>query len=117
MNHLGSCKHIERTLQFIQHRRKRAFAHAADAGSPLYEVFMDVRGQQPRLSLRRPVTRRRAVENHLAPLFDDAGLAVGKNVDAWRAIERVVAAMSARSRGFVRMSLHADYLFESNSKC
>ena len=109
MSKLGTCKHVERALQFILHRRKRAFARAAKSGSPVYEVFIDVRESRPRLRLQRPSAGRPVVEKHLAPLFDDAGFALAQNVTAWAAVERAVGGMSSRSRKFVRMSRHADY--------
>jgi len=109
MNRLGTCKHIERTLQFIQHRRKRAFAQAANNGSPVYEIFIDTRQPQPRLRLQRPTAQRPAIEKCLAPLFDDAGVALGKDSDTWAVVERAVAELSTRSRRSVRISEHAGY--------
>ncbi len=109
MNALGTCKHVERTLQFLAHRRRRLFAAAADRGSPAYEVFFDARVQPPRLRLLRPEKRVPAIDARLDALFDAAGDAVGEPVATWTALEAALAAMGHRSRGHVRLSEQAGY--------
>ena len=109
MNRLGTCKHIERVLQFAQHRRKRAFRRAGDAGSPVYEIFIDVREPQPHLRLLKPTDTTRGIDAKIGALFDGEGLAVADDVDAWVALERTMARLPARSRSCVRLSEHAEY--------
>ncbi len=112
MNRLGCCKHIERVRQFIQHRKKRAFARAAKAGSPAYEIFMDVRGPNPRLRLLRPAAGIAAVERRVGSLFGDEGFALAGNTDACTAAERATAMLTASARKGVRLSEHVDYWLE-----
>jgi len=112
MNRLGCCKHIERVQQYAQHRRKRAYVRAAQAGSPVYEVFMDVREPAPRLRLLRPAAPHPAVEQHLAPLFNGDGSVLASDVDAWEAAQSVMARLPAPARKRVRLSAHADYWLE-----
>jgi hypothetical protein len=46
VNGLGTCKHIEATLQRLQQGRKRLFQKAAGTGSPDIEIFLDRRSNQ-----------------------------------------------------------------------
>ncbi len=112
MSQLGSCKHIERVLQFVGHRKKRLFARAAQEGSTCYEVYMDVRFNPPRLRLLLPARRSTAIDSKLMPLFDVEGIGLGESPDTWAALERVVTGLSARLRKRVRISRHADYWLE-----
>ncbi len=79
MNWLGSCKHIERVLQSVQHRKKRAFARAAEAGSPVYEIFMDVREPERR---EVPAVERRPkrLKEELTARHADIILGIEQNV-------------------------------------
>jgi len=109
MNQLGCCKHIERVLQFVQHRKKRKFKRAAESGSPIYEVFMDVRQPTPRLRLLKPAASMQGVDAKIGALFDGEGLALTADGDAWGAVTRAVAALPPRARSRVRLSEHAEY--------
>ncbi len=112
MSRLGTCKHIERVLQSIAKRKKRAFTEAAQAGSSCYEVFFDSRTYPPQLRLLAPRSRIAAVEEVLAPCFGSDGLALGEAADAWKTIEAAVARMDAAHRRSVRLSAHAEYWLE-----
>lgn len=109
MNGLGTCKHIERTLQFLQHRRKRRFKAAAQAGCPTWELFFDTRESPPTLRLMQPEQVRQAVKRALGPLFSVDGTALGAPTDTWTAMELSLSKLPKRDRATVRCSPHADY--------
>ncbi len=114
MNRLGTCKHVERVLQVLAHRRKRRFKAAAEAGSPSYDLFFDERQYPPVFRLRRPVKPSSAVEKRLAPLFSSDRILVGAPSQVWPALEQALAGISTRvkSRTPVRLSGHCDYWLE-----
>lgn len=109
MNRLGTCKHIERVLQFLAHRRKRRFKAAAEEGCKTYEIFFDEREYPPLLKLLRPTSSIAAVEKHLAHLFSADGTLLGRPSEAWPSLERVIAGIPARTRAKVRVSRHCEY--------
>jgi hypothetical protein len=50
VNALGTCKHIEATLLYLQKGKKRKFKEAALQGSPRLEIFLDHRSGQIRVT-------------------------------------------------------------------
>ena len=54
INGLGTCKHIEATLNRLQYRRKHAFSDAAIKSSPYIEIFLDRRDHQIRIGWPTP---------------------------------------------------------------
>jgi len=106
MNRLGTCKHIERVLQFVAQRRKRAFAAAA-AGNPDYEIFFDARVYPPRVRLLTPGRRNPRIEAAVGGLFGASGIALGDPIDAWAAAQHAVAELPAAEANQVRLSGHA----------
>ena len=77
INGLGTCKHIEATLNRLQYRRKRAFKDAADKGNPYIEIFLDRRGQQIRIGWPKGVQPRTRASDLLAPFFGDDNILAG----------------------------------------
>jgi superfamily II DNA or RNA helicase len=76
VNRLGTCKHIEGTLDALRRRGAKAFRDAAAAGGPRVEVFLD-RRETPRPALAWPIggSGLRAVRAWLRPyLTPDAAL-------------------------------------------
>ena len=114
MNHLGTCKHIERVLQFIIHRNKTRFAKAAKAGQPDYEIFLDMAMDSPVIRLLRPAKVSPVVEKALAPFFVADGTLLAGAADAMQAIERSVAGLSPRMRRRINISctipMHLDQI-------
>jgi len=109
MNRLGTCKHIERVLQFISHRRKRKFRAAAEEGSQRYEMFFDVREHPAQFRMLQPSNRIAAVEKQLGPLFGAEGFLLGTPGEVWPALENRLATLPARARRSVRVSRHSGY--------
>ena len=112
MNRLGTCKHIERTLQFVAQRRKRLFQEAARRGQDLYEVFFDTRQSPPVLRLLRPARRNAWLDERLDALFDPDGVPTAGDSATWVSLEAVAAALDAPLRKRVHLSGHAAYWLE-----
>lgn len=112
MNGLGTCKHIERTLQFLAHRRLRLFKEAARSGADAYEIFFDTRQTPPVLRLRRPMQRNAKLDALMRPLFDEEGIPLGANAEVWLALEAIAAGLNAQRRSLIRLSAHAPYWLE-----
>jgi superfamily II DNA or RNA helicase len=107
MNRLGTCKHIERTLQYLAQRStKRDLAAASSNGSPFYELFMDVTCYPPQLRLRRPQKPNDLVECRIGVFFDTNGLALGGAVDAYHSVIGSMARFTAAQKKRVRVSRH-----------
>jgi superfamily II DNA or RNA helicase len=117
---LGTCKHIEATLERLRRGKKLAFLRAGEAGSPFAEVFLSRLQGAPRVRVSwphgpsaharkasapqggagipacpRPGTR---VRQALAPFFDANGLLLADPVDAIPALQRAAAAAGAVAR-------------------
>jgi len=112
MNGLGTCKHIERVLQYLVHRRKRRFEAAAKTGPTTYEVFFDERGQSPVLGLLRPSLAVAAIEMRIALYFDSEGIVLGTPSEVWPSLEREIADLPAKLRCRIRLSKHGRYWLE-----
>ncbi|MFH0878473.1 MAG: SNF2-related protein, partial [Lentisphaerota bacterium] len=104
MNRLGTCKHVERVLQVLSRRGKRAFEAAAAAGSPLYEIYLDVLAYPPKVRLLKPATAAPGLDKTLGTFFSSDGSLLGKAEDAVPAIERAGAHLPVRQRAQVRLS-------------
>ncbi len=98
MNGLGTCKHIERVLQVLARRRKRAFTAAADQGSPVCEVYLDRRHEVPRIVLVQPATGSRKARAALSPLFGEDGTLLSEPRVALPVLERIARALPAQVR-------------------
>ena len=106
VSRLGTCKHIEGTLDALRRRGARAFRDASAAGSARVEVFLD-RRETPRPAIAWPAGAAglRPARDWLAPfLMPDGGLdpdpeKVAALVAAW-------ATAPARVRRCVRVSRH-----------
>ncbi len=107
MNRLGTCKHIERTLQYLTQRStKRDLAAASSNGSPFYELFMDVTCYPPQLRLRRPQKPNDLVECRIGVFFDTNGLTLGGAVDAYHSVIGSISRFTAAQKKRVRVSRH-----------
>ncbi len=107
MNRLGTCKHIERTLQYLDARTaKRALLAASRTGSPFYELFMDVTCYPPQLRLSHPVKTNNLIESHIGSFFDSDGLALGGVVETYKSVMRSIARFTATQQKRVRVSRH-----------
>ena len=107
MNRLGTCKHIERTLQHLASRStKRDLATASSSGSPFYEVFMDVTCYPPQLRLSRPKMPNDLVECRIGVFFDSNGLALGGAVEAYHSVTGSMAKFTTAQKNRVRVSRH-----------
>ena len=104
INGLGTCKHIEATLNRLQYRRKRAFKYAADKGSPYIEIFLDRRDQQVRIEWPRGGSRRSKARDLLVPFFGDDNILVGEPLNELPAMQRAINASHAAVRRKIRVS-------------
>jgi hypothetical protein len=107
MNRLGTCKHIERTLQYLRKKHtKRSLAEADAAGSPFYELFMDVTCYPPLLRLRRPRRAGDVIDRKLGVFFDSSGVALGGAVEAYHSVAGSLAKLTTVQKNRVRVSRH-----------
>ena len=104
INGLGTCKHIEATLYWLQYRRKRAFQKASGRGSPYIEIFLDRRDHQVRIRWPGNSQRRSGARNLLTPFFNDEGALVAEPLDTLPAMERSINASSTHVRRRIRVS-------------
>ena len=98
VNGLGTCKHIEATLNRLQHRRKRAFQNAACKGSPNIEIFLDRRDHQIRIRWPQGSQRRSRTRDLLTPFFTEDNTLANPPLDTLPTMERAINA----SHGTVR---------------
>lgn len=104
VNGLGTCKHIEATLQRLQQRRKRLFQKAAGTGSTDIEIFVDRRSNQVRIVWPQASHQRSRVRSLVGPFFDDDGILSGDPLDRLPAVERAIACSPASVRRRIRLS-------------
>ena len=104
INGLGTCKHIEATLNRLQYRRKRAFKYAADQGSPYIEIFLDRRDQQIRIGWPKGGQRRSKANELLAPFFGEDKTLAGDPLDKLPAMRRMIDASHRTVQRKVRIS-------------
>ena len=104
VNGLGTCKHIEAILHWLQSRRKRMFRKAASRGSPFIEIFLDRRDHQARICWPQGSQRRSMARKLLAPFFNDEGSLVGAALDTVPALERAIKTSPAHVRRRIRVS-------------
>ena len=104
MNRLGTCKHIERVLQFLARSDNAAFNESMDALSPWYEIFFDTRQLPPVLRMLPARRKSAAVERVLDPFFGSDGLAGGSSSMAFIAIQEALTDASSVVRKKVRLS-------------
>ena len=104
INGLGTCKHIEAALHQLQYRRKRPFQDAATRGSPYFEIFLDRRDQQIRISRPKGSKRRSKARDLLSPYFSNANTLAGEPLDKLPAMQRAINASGAAIRRKIRVS-------------
>lgn len=104
INGLGTCKHVEATLDQCQQRKQRAFQSAAIKGSPFIEVFLDRRDRQVRINWPRGRQRRSKARDLLAPFFTDTNILAGEPLDTLPAVRRAINAASLAVRRRIRIS-------------
>jgi hypothetical protein len=113
INGLGTCKHIEATLNRLQHRRKRAFAGAATKGSPYIEIFLDRRDAQVRIRWPDGSNRRSRTRELLTPFFSDDNILAGGPLDTLPAVQRTIEAAPPAVRRRIRVSKELNTWLES----
>jgi SNF2 domain-containing protein/helicase-like protein len=106
VNGLGTCKHIEGTLDALRRRGAKAFRDAAAAGSPRVEIFLD-RRESPRPAIAWPAAGAglRAVREWLAPFLGGDG-ALGPDPERIAALVAAWPEAPARVRRSLRVSRH-----------
>ena len=116
VNGLGTCKHIEATLNRLQYRRKRAFQKAAAKGSPTIEIFLDRRDHQVRICWPTGSRGRSRARDILAPFFTDDNRLAGEPLDTLPALERAIKASHGAVRRRIRVSGELNAWLESLDK-
>jgi hypothetical protein len=106
VNGLGTCKHIEGTLEALRRRRARAPRNAATVGSPRVEVFLD-RRDAPRAAIAWPASGAglRAAREWLSPFLTPDGRLDG-DPDNIAALVAAWPKASAKVRRSLRVSRH-----------
>jgi ERCC4-related helicase len=104
INGLGTCKHIEATLNQLQYRRKRAFQYAEAKGSPYIEIFLDRRDHQIRVRWPEGGHRRSKARSLITPFFSNDNILVGNHLDKLPAMQRAINASHPSVRRRIRSS-------------
>ncbi|MBL3600961.1 MAG: DEAD/DEAH box helicase [gamma proteobacterium endosymbiont of Lamellibrachia anaximandri] len=104
INGLGTCKHIEATLNRLQYRRKRAFQNAAAKGSPYIEIFLDRRDHQIRIRWPEGGHRRSKARDLITPFFSDDNILASNPLDTLPAMQRTINASHPAVRRRIRWS-------------
>ncbi len=104
INGLGTCKHIEATLNRLQYRRKRAFQYAAAKGSPYIEIFLDRRDHQVRIRWPEGSHRRSKARGLITPFFSDDNILAGNPLGTLPAMQRAINASHPAARRRIRSS-------------
>jgi ERCC4-related helicase len=104
INGLGTCKHIEATLQRLQYRRKRAFQKATGTGCPYIEIFLDRRDHQIRIRWPQGSRSHSRTRDLLSPFFTDNNTLTGAPLDTLPALKRAINAAHAAVRNRIRVS-------------
>ncbi len=112
INGLGTCKHIEATLNRLQYRRKQAFKDAAIKRSPYIEIFLDRRDHQTRIGWPKGVQRRSKARDILSPFFRDDEILAGDPLDKLPAMQRAIDASHPAVRRKVRISTELNVWLE-----
>ena len=114
VNGLGTCKHVEAVLKYIQKRKKRLFRAAAMTGSPRLEIYLDRRDSCVHL-LPPANVESSGVSDALAlvaPLFSSNHCLLNDPLNAIPALERLLAMQPDEVRQHIRLSRHLDGWFE-----
>ncbi|MCU7816310.1 MAG: DEAD/DEAH box helicase [Candidatus Thiodiazotropha sp. (ex Rostrolucina anterorostrata)] len=104
INGLGTCKHIEATLNRLQYRRKRTFQYAAAKGSPYIEIFLDRRDHHVRIRWPEGSHRRSKARGLITPFFSDDNILAGNPLDTLPAMQRAINASHPAARRRIRSS-------------
>ena len=104
VNGLGTCKHIEATLNQLQQGRKRAYREAAGKASPYIEIFLDRRDHKIRIRWPLGSQRRSRARDLLLPFFTDNNILAGAALDRLPAMQRAIDASPAAIRRRIRFS-------------
>ncbi|MCP4769188.1 MAG: DEAD/DEAH box helicase [Gammaproteobacteria bacterium] len=112
INGLGTCKHIEATLQRLQHRRKRAYRDAATKGSSYIEIFLDRRDHRIRIGWPAGSRRRSRARDILSPFFSTDNILLGEPLDRLPALQRAIYAAHATVRRGIRVSMELNAWLE-----
>jgi hypothetical protein len=106
VNRLGTCKHIEGTLDALRRRGARAFRDAAAAGGSRVEIFLD-RREAPRAALAWPRsgTDAKAARAWLAPFLAPDG-SLDQDPEKIASLLAAWATAPAHLRRRVRVSRH-----------
>ncbi|CAN5825887.1 hypothetical protein BH20PSE1_BH20PSE1_13470 [soil metagenome] len=104
VNSLGTCKHIEATLQVLSRRRR--YQEARVRGNKRLEVFLDRR--DARFKIQPPPRGSGDSEpgRLLADYFSSEGALLGDPLAALPAIERTIGKAPPRLRNMIRLSRH-----------
>jgi superfamily II DNA or RNA helicase len=116
INGLGTCKHVERVLQFLQKGPKRAFAKAAKSGCSHHCFFVHSVGDRPCVRYL-PGKVKGKIAELFSPYFDAEGFATAAVEDLWPVLERRVKKdLSLPLQRKVWMSDLAEYWIERNRR-
>ena len=109
VNGLGTCKHIEGALAYLQRRGGRAFKAARRVGSPRLELFVSrSTGSVPRLLWPSDPEAAVAARAALAPFLDADETLVDTSPDRIAALLEAVAGADAQVQQQVRVSRYLD---------
>jgi hypothetical protein len=105
VNGLGTCKHIEGTLEALRRRGAKALRAAAAAGSPRVEVFLDRREARPAVAWPAAGAGLRAAREWLAPFLTPRG-GLREDPDGIAALVAAWPKAPAKVRRSTRVSRH-----------
>jgi hypothetical protein len=105
VNGLGTCKHIEGTLEALRRRGAKALRAAAAAGSPRVEVFLDRREARPAVAWPAAGAGLRAAREWLVPFLTPRG-GLREDPDGIAALVAAWPKAPAKVRRSTRVSRH-----------
>ena len=104
INGLGTCKHIEATLDRLEKGRKRRFREAATQGSPRIEIYLDRRDGKIRIHWPRGSRSDSRARALLSPFISEDGVLLAAPLDALPALTRTLAKAPAQVKAQIRQS-------------
>ncbi|MFO1257723.1 MAG: DEAD/DEAH box helicase [Gammaproteobacteria bacterium] len=109
-NRLGTCKHIEHVLFYLNKSKKKLFKKAQIEGSPKTEIFLEHRSNRMgiRWSRRPPAILHRLI----SPYFSSDNFSSHELTSAWSKLKSVLNESNYVFKRALRVSEHIEYFVE-----
>ncbi len=107
-NQLGTCKHIEKVLLWLEKKGKRKYKYFGLQGSPRIEIYADLRDgmAQGVVKILYPSEITTSLEKMIASYFDSNGVVLTSTALAIQALKNKMKALPKQQRDKIRWSQH-----------